>query len=116
MMVANLVPNSERSRNVASFVDAFFTQFPKLLEEGHHPKWSEVNLAAELPGWRRYGPADNWIKRNGGAPVAVNEQQMREIFTRFLDERSRSGGQALTAQQKDELFDQFKKWQEGKVR
>jgi TRAP transporter TAXI family solute receptor len=116
LVAANLIPDSERNRNVASFVDAFFTQFPKLLEEGHHPKWSEVNLAAELPGWRRYGPADNWIKRNGGAPVAVNEQQMREIFTRFLDERSRSGGQALTAQQKDELFDQFKKWQEGKVR
>lgn len=117
MVAANLIPDSERNRNVASFVEAFFTQFPKLLEEGHHPKWNEVNLAAELPGWRRYGPADSWIKRNGGAPVAVNEQQMREIFTRFLDERTRSnGGQALTAQQKDELFDQFKKWQEGKVR
>jgi TRAP transporter TAXI family solute receptor len=117
MVAANLIPDSERNRNVASFVDAFFTQFPKLLEEGHHPKWNEVNLAAELPGWRRYGPADSWIKRNGGAPVAVNEQQMREIFARFLDERTRSnGGQSLTAQQKDELFDQFKKWQEGKVR
>jgi TRAP transporter TAXI family solute receptor len=117
MVAANLIPDSERNRNVASFVEAFFTQFPKLLEEGHHPKWNEVNLAAELPGWRRYGPAESWIRRNGGAPVAVNEQQMREIFTRFLDERTRStGGQALTAQQKDELFDQFKKWQEGKVR
>lgn len=117
MVAANLIPDSERNRNVASFVEAFFTQFPKLLEEGHHPKWNEVNLAAELPGWHRYGAADSWIKRNGGAPVAVNEQQMREIFARFLDERTRSnGGQALTAQQKDELFDQFKKWQEGKVR
>ncbi|HKF74382.1 MAG TPA: TAXI family TRAP transporter solute-binding subunit [Stellaceae bacterium] len=116
MVAANLIPDSERNRNVASFVDAFFTQFPKLLEEGHHPKWNEVNLAAELPGWRRYGAADSWIKRNGGAPVAVNEQQMREIFARFLDERTRSTGQSLTAQQKDELFDQFKKWQEGKVR
>jgi uncharacterized protein len=117
MVAANLLPDSERNRNVASFVEAFFTQFPKLLEEGHHPKWNEVNLAAELPGWHRYAPADSWIKRNGGAPVAVNEQQMREIFARFLDERTRStGGQALTAEQKDQLFDQFKKWQEGKVR
>ena len=66
MVVANLTPDSERNRNVASFVEAFFTQFPKLLDEGHHPKWGEVNLAAELPGWRRYGPADTWIKRNGG--------------------------------------------------
>lgn len=117
VMVAANLGDTERNRNVASFVEAFFTQFPKLLEEGHHPKWNEVNLAAELPGWHRYGPADSWIKRNGGAPVAVSEQQMREIFTRFLDERTRStGGQSLTAQQKDELFDQFKKWQEGKVR
>jgi len=114
MVAANLIPGSERNRNVASFVEAFFTQFPKLLEEGHHPKWNEVNLAAELPGWRRYGPAESWIKRNGGAPVAVNEQQMREIFARFLDERTHStGGQSLTGQQKDELFDQFKKWQQG---
>jgi TRAP transporter TAXI family solute receptor len=117
MVAANLFPDSERARNVASFVDAFFTQFPKLLEEGHHPKWNEVNLAAELPGWHRYGPAESWIKRNGGAPIAVNEQQMRDIFARFLDERTRStGGRSLTAQQKEELFDQFKKWQEGKVR
>ena len=116
MLAANLTPNTERSRNVASFVEAFFTQFPKLLEGGHHPKWNEVNLAAELPGWHRYGPADNWIKRNGGVPVALSEQQMREIFARVLDERTRStSGQALTAQQKDELFDQFKKWQEGKT-
>jgi len=117
MLAANLIPGSERDRNVASFVEAFFTQFPKLLDPGHHPKWQEVNVAAELPGWRRYGPAETWIKRNGAAPVAVNEQQMREIFAKFLDERTRvSGGQALTGQQKEELFDQFKKWQEGKVR
>lgn len=117
MLAANLISGSERSRNVASFVEAFFTQFPRLLEAGHHPKWNEVNLAAELPGWGRYGPADAWIKRNGGVPVAVNEQQMREIFARFLDERTRSaGGQSLSAQQKEDLFDQFKKWQEGKVR
>ena len=116
MVAANLTADSERARNVASFVEAFFTQFPKLLEEGHHPKWNEVNLSADLPGWRRYGPADSWIKHNGGAPVAVNEQQMREIFARFLDERTHStGGQSLTAPQKGELFDQFKKWQEGKV-
>jgi len=117
MLAANLVPGSERSRNVASFVDAFFTQFPKVLEPGHHPKWNEVNLSAELPGWRRHSAADSWIKRNGGTPVAINEEQMREIFSRFLDERAKgSGGQALSSEQKEQLFDQFKKWQEGKLR
>jgi len=119
LVVASLIPESERNRNVANFVDAFFTQFPKLLEPGHHPKWNEVNLAAELPNWRRYGPADAWIRKNGGAPTpaTVSDPQLRDIFAKFLDERTRaSGGSTLTAQQKEDLFGQFKRWQEGKVR
>ncbi|MGE5202756.1 MAG: TAXI family TRAP transporter solute-binding subunit [Acidobacteriota bacterium] len=119
LVAANLAPDSERNKNVANFVDAFFTQFPKLLEPGHHPKWNEVNLAAELPNWRRYAPAENWIRRNGGAPApaTVSDQQLRDIFAKFLDERTRaSGGGTLTAQQKEDLFGQFKRWQEGKAR
>ena len=115
LVVANLVPESERYRNAASFVEAFFTQFPKLLDGPHHPKWSEVNLAAELPGWRRFAPADAWIKRNGAAgAVAMSEDQMRDIFVKFLDERSKvSGGATLSADQKDQLFAQFKRWQDS---
>jgi len=118
LMAANLTPDSDRYRNVANFVDAFFTQFGSLLDPGHHPKWKEVNLAAELPNWHRFGPADQWIKRNGGAAPAVSmtDQQMRDVFAKFLDERSKATGQAMNTQQKDELFDQFKRWQEGKVR
>jgi TRAP transporter TAXI family solute receptor len=111
LLAANLAPGSERYRNVANFVDAFFTQFPKLLESARHPKWNEVNLAAELPGWRRFGPADSWIKRNGGAPAMVSEEQLHGIFDKFLDERSKSAGQTMTSAQKNELFDQFKRWQ-----
>jgi TRAP transporter TAXI family solute receptor len=112
LIVAGLAPESERYRNVANFVEAFFTQFPKLLEAPHQAKWQEVNLAAELPHWRRFAPAESWIKRNGGVPVAMSEEQMREIFTRFLDERSKaSGGETLTAEQKSELFDQFRRWE-----
>jgi uncharacterized protein len=116
LVVANLAPDSERYRNAANFVEAFFTQFPKLLEASHHPKWSEVNLAADLPGWRRFAPADAWIKRNGAATsaVAMSEDQMRDIFVKFLDERSKvSGNATLSGEQKDQLFAQFKHWQDG---
>ena len=57
LAAANLQPLSERYRNVVNFVDAFFTGFQSLLTPGHHPKWREVNIAAELPGWRRFPPA-----------------------------------------------------------
>ncbi len=112
LIVAGLPPGSERYRNVANFVEVFFTQFPKLLEAPHHPKWQEVNLAAELPHWRRFAPAEDWIKRNGSAPAAFNADQLRDIFVKFLDERSKaSGNQTLTAEQKDQLYDQFRHWQ-----
>lgn len=111
MMVTNLASDSERYRNVANFVEAFFTQFSKLQEAPHHPKWREVNLASELPDWRRFPAAEAWLKRHVSAPPTLSDQQMRDIFMKFLEERARASGQPMTAQQKQELFDQFRRWQ-----
>jgi TRAP-type uncharacterized transport system substrate-binding protein len=115
LMAINFPADSERYRNMAAFVDAFFTQFPRLLERGWHPKWQEVNLSAELPGWRRFPPAEAWLKRNAVAAAGPNEQQMREIFSRFIDERSRTTGRPLSAQQKNDLFSEFKRWERGQA-
>jgi TRAP transporter TAXI family solute receptor len=116
MVVANFVPGSVRYRNVANFVDAFFTQFSKFQEAPRHPKWNDVNLAAEVPNWRRFPPAEAWIKQNGGAAMVMNEQDMRRVFADFLDQRSSiTGGEAMTAAQKDDLFNQFKRWQSSRV-
>jgi len=116
LLAANFPVLSERYRNLANFVDAFFTRFQSLTEPGHHPKWREVNLAAELPGWVRFAPAEQWLQRN--APVAtVKSEDMKTIFARFIEERQQAtGGQAMTQEQKDELFNQFQKWQNGQAR
>jgi uncharacterized protein len=113
--VAPLQPRSERYANVASFVDAFFTQFPRLQEAPRHPKWAEVNLAAELPGWKRFPAADAWLKRNVVAQApAIDDKEMQEIFAKFLDERSKlAGGKPMSAQEKDQLYQQFRHWQTG---
>jgi uncharacterized protein len=115
LMVAPLQPRSERYANVASFVDAFFTQFPRLQEAPRHPKWAEVNLAAELPGWKRFPAADAWLKRNVVAQApAIDDKEMQEIFAKFLDERSKlAGGKPMSAQEKDQLYQQFRHWQTG---
>jgi hypothetical protein len=31
--------------------------FGEFLDPPRHPKWQEVNLAAQLPGWTRFRPA-----------------------------------------------------------
>jgi uncharacterized protein len=115
LAAANLQYGSERYRNLVNFVDAFFTGFQSLLDPGHHPKWHEVNLMAELPGWRRFPPAEQWLQRNAPVAAAPNLQDLKGIFSRFIDERQRAtGGAPLSQQEKDQLFGQFEQWQRGR--
>ena len=112
LVAANFNVKSERYRNLANFVEAFFTGFQPLLDPGHHPKWSEVNIAAELPGWRRFPPAEQWLQRNTQTAGAPSPQDLKAFFSRFIDERQKAtDGLLLTQQQKDELFRQFQLWQ-----
>lgn len=112
LAVANLQVNTPRYRNVANFVEALFTGFQSLLEPGHHPKWSEVNIMAELPGWRRFPPAEQWLQRNARVAALPNTEALKSIFSRFIEERQQaSGGPPLSQRDKDQLFEQFERWQ-----
>jgi uncharacterized protein len=117
LVAANLQPFSERYRNLATFADAFFTGFPTLLQPGHHSKWREVNITAEFPGWRRFPPAEQWLQRNAQTTALPNGQDLRAIFSRFIEERQQAaGGPALNQQQKDDLFEQFERWKKSQAR
>ena len=116
LLAANLQQGTERFRNLVNFVDTFFTGFQSLLDPGHHSKWREVNITAELPGWRRFPPAEQWLQRNTMIASAPNPKDLRAIFSRFIDERQQaSGGVPLTVEQKNELFGQFELWQKGQL-
>jgi uncharacterized protein len=112
LMVANLIAETDRARNVASFTQTFFTQFSKLTEAAFHPKWQEVNLAADVPGWKRYPAAETWLKQNAQIAATPTEKEMRLIFSRFLDERMKASGSSMPDSEKDKLFDEFKGWQQ----
>lgn len=49
-------PGTERYRKVSRFVHAFTRRFDEFLRPPRHPKWREVNLAAQVPGWTRFDP------------------------------------------------------------
>jgi uncharacterized protein len=53
--------NSDRYRKVANFVKKFFDNIDKFMVEPRHPKWREINLAATVPGWQRFKPAEEWL-------------------------------------------------------
>lgn len=49
----NWSADNPRGEPVSRFVEHLFSQFEKLLGPSYHPKWRNVNLAAELQGWQR---------------------------------------------------------------
>jgi TRAP transporter TAXI family solute receptor len=55
---------SDRYRRLEKFVAAFFPRVADLQAPPRHAKWRETNLAAVLPGWRRFGAAEEWLRRN----------------------------------------------------
>jgi uncharacterized protein len=111
LAVSNLQAGSERYRNVANFVEAFFSRVQSLLQPGRHPKWHEVDITGGLPGWRRFPAAAQWLQHNARVVTVPKVEELKANFARFIDERQQaSGGPPLSQQEKDQLFDQFKSW------
>jgi uncharacterized protein len=101
-------PNNERYAKVARFVDAFFTKFPELLKPPRHPKWKDVNLAAKVPGWSRFPPAQDDLARQ--VVAGHTDQTLRGQFAAFLAKSGVKG--PLSDAQTGVMFRQFLDWQE----
>ena len=59
LAVYNWQPGSARYARMVRFVDSLFARLGELQKPPFHPAWKNVNLAAPVPGWKRYGPAQN---------------------------------------------------------
>ncbi len=110
LAVYNWGPENWRYTKVERFTKALFDSFEALQGAGRHPKWAEVNLAAELPGWERFAPAERWLEEhNRKRPVAVAENELLLEFQRFL-QQSNLGEAPASQASKDALFEEFERW------
>jgi len=90
---------SDRYRRVARFVDSLFSRFAQFKKAPRHPKWQEVDLNKELPGWQRFPAAEEML------------QQAK--FDEF-QARVRGGNAAVqSAADKQRLFREFREWSQG---
>ena len=62
MAVYNWTPGTERYARLARFVEAFFNSLEALQSPPHHPKWRQVSLSAQVPGWTRFRAAQLWLR------------------------------------------------------
>lgn len=93
---------SERFRLMEYFVETFFSRLPEFRGETHHPKWREVNLAEQIPGWQRFRPAERWVQRHSNEDTAL-----RAAFDRFLQRNPDT-----KVPDREKLFQQFLRWRE----
>jgi uncharacterized protein len=101
-------PHTERYNKVTRFVDAFFGKFDQFQQPPRHPKWREVNLTAEVPGWTRFQPAQDWLVQQTTAGTAGAATQAR--FNTFLSQTTPGMNSKLTDTAKEALFQQFLAW------
>jgi TRAP-type uncharacterized transport system substrate-binding protein len=111
LAVGNAYKGSDRYRRVQRFVESLFTRWDKFREPPRHPKWRDVNLAASVPGWIRWAPADDMLKRIRPKEVA-DAQGLSGEFASFLKGQSPAVA-GLTQEQRDALFREFLRWQEN---
>jgi len=107
--------DSDDYQRLANFVKVFFDNISRFSDPSRHPKWREVNLAATVPGWVRFKPAQQWLDANRSH---VNSSVgMKHDFERFIQEyQNTSGKRALTNEEQDALYQQFLAWWKAQVR
>jgi TRAP transporter TAXI family solute receptor len=108
MAVYNWDPGTPRYRKVARFIDAFFSRFEEFQKPPRHPKWQDVSLTAEVPGWNRFRPAEEWLRKSATKGTGT----LRSAFEAFLEDQAPDlASQLDTPEQKEELFKLFLLWQ-----
>jgi hypothetical protein len=108
LAVYNWPRGTDRFRKVSRFIEYFFERFENLRKPPHHPAWKEINLAAKVPGWKRYWYAEEVLKKYlakraaGGMKLSADEQKIlsdiqnaeqKRQFREFLEWRKSSGSQ-----------------------
>jgi len=76
LIAYNWRAGSERGRRVERFTEAFFSKFPDIVaSKSSHPKWRDVNLNAQLAGWKRCAGAQAWLNaaKREQAPAAARK-------------------------------------------
>jgi len=103
LIAFNWPKGTDRYRRIQKFVDTFFPKLAEFQKAPRHPKWKEANLAAVLPGWKRFEGAEEWLRRN------ASPQAERDQFEQFLTGR-REKSASLPSEERDRLFQEFLQW------
>jgi uncharacterized protein len=106
--------NSARYNRIAKFVREFFGKIDRFHDGARHPKWNEINIAADIPGWTRFKPAADWLASQRVAmarPKGTSDSgvDLKVAFDQFVDQYAASKGlHTISANEQELLFAKFR--------
>jgi uncharacterized protein len=103
--------NSPRYKKLAKFVRDFFGKIDQFHDAARHPKWKEVSLSAEIPGWTRFRPAADWLAEHR---TLMAQQGQQRDFNAFLTTSDKPLPRSQT--ERDVLFREFLDWRERQTK
>ena len=117
LVAYNWPENSPRYPRLAKFVETFFDRIYQFHDGARHPKWKEINLAAEVPGWTRFKPAADWLARHKDVLSSREGQSnLKPAFEQFVATYTASrGSKPLSPQDREALFVEFRKFLQSQV-
>jgi TRAP-type uncharacterized transport system substrate-binding protein len=100
---------STQYQKTVRFVNSFFEKISRFRETGFHPKWGEVNLWADVPGWTRFKPAAEWLASHKVATASITPAQEQATFEQFLASyRAKVNNRPLSQNEKEFLLRKVK--------
>ncbi|WP_158815333.1 TAXI family TRAP transporter solute-binding subunit [Methylocapsa sp. S129] len=71
LLAIDAAPDSPRTARIAPIADRLFAQFDQSVGVLRGSRWNDVNLAARILGWPRFGATQAWLDQNQGTPNAA---------------------------------------------
>jgi TRAP transporter TAXI family solute receptor len=100
---------SVRYNRVAKFVQTFFNKIDQFHDGSRHPKWEEISLAAEMPGWTRFKPAVDWLAEH-------RSMALKPAFDQFVQNNATATGQkGLSDRDRELLFVKFQQYLQSQI-
>jgi hypothetical protein len=111
LAVYNWPAQSDRARRVKRLVERMFANWEKFQTPPRHPKWKEINLAATVPGWTRWGPAEELLQ---AMRTAQRQQQPASVGAGRGGATSSVDFDKLSDAERQRLYQEFQQWQQRK--
>ena len=99
---------SARYIKIAKFVREFFGKIDQFHDGSRHPKWDEISLAADMPGWTRFKPAAEWLAEHQSVAL-------KPAFDQFVQNNAMAGQKGLSDRDREALFVKFQQFLQSQI-